>query len=190
MFKKVEANKCNNCKIGKKVKKDEYKFLARKFADIRKGTEDSEILIVLPKYESDKFIERLEREFLKNFGLSNYVIVSGIDCMISKTKDFSFSYDIYTYCDAVNLDRFKNLKVIITLGAGLFAITQTSDLKGWQNFKEFKFNQTYFYTGFDCDRKLRVYPLPHIEEMFVGDSFERYFADKQFKFIKKYLKKH
>lgn len=185
MFDKKKVSKCDNCIIGKNEKKGKIKVLDRGDGSLRRGKYDAEVLIVLSRYETDKFIVMLEN-YLRKYEIKNYAIISGLDCSIKDIKGYT-QYELYKYCDTVNLDKFENLKVVLTIGAGLFAITKTNDINNWREFKEFVFNQTYFYTGFNQDRVLRVYPLPYLDEIKDFDSFERYFTERQLEFIVNYL---
>ena len=185
MFKKIINIKCNNCSIGKKELKGDVKSLDKNIGCIRRGKIENEVLIVLSRYETDKYIDKFEL-YLKKYKINSYVIIGGLDCSISSIKDYT-QHEIYKYCNAVDLNRFPNLKCILTIGSGLFAITKSSDLTHWAEFKEFIFNQTYFYTGFDSDRNLRVYALPYLDEILKFNSFERNFTEKQLEFVKGHL---
>ena len=188
MFDKQIVSKCDKCIIGKNEKAGKINLLHRNIGEIRRGSVDNEILIILSRYETDKFINLFEKK-LKRFKLNSYCIISGLDCSIKDIKGYT-QFELYKYCNTVdNLDKYKNLKVIITCGSGLFAITKSADIGGWWEFKEYLFNQTYFYTGFNYSKKgIRVYPIPFLDEFLIKyDSFERFFVDKQLKFIREYL---
>jgi len=70
------------------------------------------------------------------------------------------------------------------------SVTQSSDIGTWEDFSEFLFNQTYFYTPFQWKKKIRVYPIPRLTDWLTKDTFEGFFTKKQIIKIKEYLKNY
>jgi hypothetical protein len=187
-FETKKISKCDKCIITKKNKKGELKsFHKENDLFIRKGNEKAEILIILSRYEIIEYVNKLG-SFLEKFKFKDYAIVNGLQCNFLVPKNLKL-VELYSYCNNVDLKIFPNLKVIITLGSAIYNITKSTDIGHWSEFKEFLFNQTYFYTGFNEERKIRVYPLPYIDEIFNNDcdSFEYFFSIKQIGFIKEFL---
>jgi len=196
-FEIKKISKCDKCIITKKNKKKELKFF-HKENDIliRKGNEKAEILIILSRYERNEYVNKLI-DFLEKFKFKDYTIVNGLQCGFWVPKNLKLA-ELYSYCDNVDLKNFPNLKVIITLGSAIYNITKSTDIGHWSEFKEFLFNQTYFYTGFNEERQIRVYPFPYIDDLFSvksldhnvhdkSDSFEYFFSIKQIGLIKEFL---
>ena len=51
------------------------------------------------------------------------------------------------------------MKAIITIDSGLLSVTRSSDIIHWSEFKEYEFNPTYFYTGFNSGVHVPVFPI-------------------------------
>ncbi len=189
-FKKKEqvSIKCSNCLLQKK-----------KLCTDKKDTEvykqfgkNKDILIILEMQENEdrmlEFLKVLNKQ--KLFNEFNFTITTGLLC---RSKDYEIPspiYKIYRNCNCIQKEKYEDYKVIITIGRGLFSITQSDDISGWQDFDEYLFNQTYFYTGIDWKNKIRVYPLPIFNDWLHYDNFSNFFVKKQFKFIYDYLKNY
>ncbi len=188
MFEKITINKCNKCVVGKKIEKGSAILLDRKLNTIRRGNKDAEVLIIQSRYDSEEYTAKFENEFVRRLGIKNYAIVSGLDCSIVDIKGVT-QYSLYKHCNTINLEDYPNLKAVVTLGSGLFSITKTKDLENWREFREFVFNQTYFYTEFSSSKKVRVYPLSFYDDM-IYSPFNKTFAEKQITSLKGYLRNH
>jgi len=181
-LKKKVISKCDNCPLQKKglsIKQDSPYILKENGKDI--------LIIMEDKQPSDRF--KKFDEYVKNY-FSSYTIVSGVNCGCTSGEFPSPVYSIYKYCNLITEEFTKQFKVVITVGSALNAITQTADISSWENFSEFLFNQTYFYTPFQWNKKIRVYPIPRITYWMDRDTFEGFFVKKQIVFIKEYLKNY
>lgn len=184
-FVKKQINeKCTNCILAKKDLIEE-----RVESNIlhQEGT-IPEILIIFeapePSYYLHDFIK-----FVKKKGLTNFVIKAGLKC---RSKNFELPnpvYKIYKNCNSIIEDDVP-YKVIITVGRAINAITKTSDIISWLDFGEHQFNSTYFYTGVDWNKKIRVYPIPGITGWMNVDTQQGYFVIQQLKLIQNYLRNY
>ena len=178
--------KCEKCPV-KKMYSESYK----RFDDpiICKKGDTLDLLIIVEMYD-ERYLNFLNK-FLQKKNFTNYAIVAGINCNNPTYSLPTPMYSIYSNCNPLNIDDY-NPKVILTIGNGLYAITKTDDIPSWKDFWEFKFNQTYFYTGFEYKNKIRVYPIPQLiswvdSDYCVIDNFEHFFVNKQLSFIRNYL---
>lgn len=97
-------------------------------------------------------------------------------------------YKIYRTCNTVTSEIMQSYQVILTMGKALLAITKSDDIPSWEDFAEFNFNQTYFYTGVDTNPRRRVYPLPSDLDIYAKDNFEaKFFTPFQLQRVKEYL---
>jgi DNA polymerase-1 len=176
--KKSINEKCLKCNIYKK-KLSEGKS---NYKPIIKG--NGEVLVILESPEYEKYRKNIIN-WLDSHQIINYEIISGIECFALLEKVPSPYYNIYSTCNLINENKYKNKKVIITLGRALYSVTKCDDIGSWIDLCEYQFNQTYFYTGYEWNRKIRVYPVPIIVESKM--NFESYFANKQLSYIKEYL---
>ncbi len=181
--KKKGLTKCDKCILGKKIKTKKITLLDKKLNEID-GSKKSSLLIIMARPESDTMIFSF-KQLLESQGIYDYAIAFGVGCAVPEMKDY-LKHPLYAYCNNINLKEFPNIKVIMTLGSGLLAITKNSDIVSWQEFKEFLFNQTYFYPPIG-EKQVPIYPLPYID-MILQTGFEKLFTIKiQLQEIKKIL---
>ena len=189
-FQPIDTNpKCAKCslhskKSGSLIKRD--KVL------IYETGKEIDILLVLENYNTSyvNFI----REYFKRKGIYRFAIVAGLMCENPSGEMTSPITPVYCNCNALPDEIITSLKpkVIMTAGRGMYAVTQADDLISWQEFWEYKFNQTYFYTSFNSQNKIRVYPIPDFsdwvdENYHVIDKYESYFVTRQISTILHYL---
>lgn len=170
---------CKDCLVYKKGQRDS------KGPELMAKKGNGDVLVVTPYLMYETGLKWFQKELEKK-GIKDYVIVSGTKCdtiMDSITP----AHQPYKICKTISEGKY-NPKVIITVGKGLKAIAVTDDLPSWREFCETKFNQTYFYTGYDWKEKIRVYPIPVFGEWRGQDNFENWFVMKQFANVSEFLK--
>ncbi|HPJ87238.1 MAG TPA: DNA polymerase [Candidatus Pacearchaeota archaeon] len=174
------VSKCHKCPL----KKNSHCY-NDKIMMINKGYD---VLFVLESNEPSNrlqyFINKVDRIF------TSYSIINGINCSPKNGEMPSPIYKIYRHCNNITEELASKYKVVVTIGSGLQAITQSSDINTYEDFTEFLFNQTYFYTRYDWKKKTRVYPIPRITDWQGQDNFRSFFVNKQFTFVKEYLKNY
>lgn len=179
--------KCVKCKLQKDHNKKKVDIAFKRIGDI-KGDKNSPVLIILSEAQSDVYINHLKNILFK-VGLHDYAMICAVECMVKDGLAKARSPEVIFHCNSVNLDLFPNVKAIVTVGSALYSITKNKDLVAWFEFQEYMFNQTYFYTGFESKKHIRVYPIPHTDEIVKNDfdNYEVVFAKRQFKKIKDFL---
>lgn len=197
--------KCSSCKLRVKQKSgaEQYKVL-HELADPWMGRVGAKVLVVFEQ-PALKVIHHRECYVKLKAALLNRGIradfIAGIECEVcefyydkeSEKEQYRSDwipnpfYGVYDSCGTVvDTDAYD---VIITVGKGLYAITRADDLQSWEEYVEYQFNPTFFYTGFGTKRK-RVYPLPEVATLF-RDNFEtEIFLKHQLDEVQKYLKKN
>lgn len=188
-FFQQKDSKCLQCLLNKKGSCDNKDIV---FETIKKGkSKDILIIMEMPELKSTraKFIEKIlnRNKLFKEF---DYEVVHGISCHPIKGELSSPAYKTYENCNLITEKKYSDYKVIITIGRALYSITQSPDIPGWKEFSEYLFNPTYFYTGFNWNKKIRVYPIPLFSEWLNKDNFNNHYVFKQFSFIYDYLKNY
>lgn len=182
-----QKSKCRNCEI-KRLSNSKKLNVSQEIKNpwILKNS-DSKILVI-QESPLDKDDQKLLIKFFeKYFKGKPFDILAGIECQIENSFP-SGIYHIYSCCNTFPSDLSDSpYNVIITLGKAITAVTKTDDIKDWEEFAEFIFNPTYFYTPFDSKKRIRVYPFPYTDTFLGKDNFENFFVKKQFEFINKYL---
>lgn len=179
--------KCSKCNIQKKHDKKEIEISSKSIGYL-KGNKNSEILIILPELLSDLQVSYLEDTLFK-LGIQEYAIICSLECSVKKTFIKYKTPEIIFECNPLKLNLFPKIKVILTVGSALYSVTKNKDISTWEDFIEILYNQTYFYMGFNSKKKIRVYPLPSIEEIKSNnfDNFENLFMKKQLSFAKDFV---
>jgi len=183
--KKEFISKCQNCPL-----KDKNKVECKQdnFILYEEGRKD--ILVIHDSPEKDpEYLFKFVR-YLKLKGIQNFAVTTGIQCRGIAGELPSPQYAIYKTCNWIAEDKIKEYKVIVTTGRAVYAITKSDDIIGWMEFNELLFNQTYFYTPFNWNKKLRVYPLPGLYDWLLKDNFNKFFVNKQLEFIQDHLKNY
>ena len=136
---------CDQCPVECDVKAKKIERISERnqtqFTSDNTGVID--VLFLTDTIEHEDLLQKLNK-YIQNLGIKNYAIVSAIGC---KTKHFllpSPTYSTYTYCRSFNIEKY-NPKVVIPLGRSLFYFTKGSVFSSWREFKEFIFNDTFFY---------------------------------------------
>lgn len=176
-LKKKEVNKCTSCR----VKPSDINFKAKSSLWKKKGEGDVLILVDMVEWESmmTKFLS-----FLDNKGIDSYQIYSTCLCRTNTFDLPSPAYQVYNYCDCVDLSKL-NYKTVMCVGRTLSYLIQGDDFQYWGDFSEFLFNQTYF-----IHNEKRVYPVPCLSEWMEVDTLQNKFVLKQIGFIKEHLKNY
>ncbi len=171
---KKSTSKCLSCR----VRHQDVQFKAQSSFWYKKGKGDILILVDMVEYETT--LQSLIN-FLNSKGFDSYQIHSTCLC---RTKTFEIpspSYQIYNYCNCIDLSKL-DYKVILAIGRSLSYLIQGDDFQYWGDFSEFLFNPTYF-----IHNNKRVYTIPCLSEWINKDSFQNRFVIKQISFIKGYL---
>jgi len=179
--------KCDKCPLGKKIKKNNINVYDECIHSNIENPETAKIIIVFHRYDSENRIKKF-RKYLEQQHIDDYAIVFGLECSPHEFPKSVTQNTVYKHCNTFNIDKYKNARVILTVGSGLMSVTKNSDIMNWQEFQEQEFNQTYFYTGFESKRKVRVYPLPHIDLLMDMQSFEYSYFKNQITKIKRFLR--
>jgi DNA polymerase-1 len=179
---KRSSTKCSNCLLQQKglIRQDNRD--QRTSLVVKKG--EPEILFIFEMPESNRFLNNFIK-FLERQDINNYEIRAGLKCNSYQSEISKPYYKAFKNCNC--LPDLSSYKVIVPIGRAISAVTQSDDVVSWIEFGEFKFNPTYFYTSFESNKKIRVYPLPGLYDWLFEDKFQKYYAKKQIKFIKQYL---
>lgn len=189
IFKAVQIEKfgCKKCTLNNNNKKQ---CLAKTKDSVQKKVGKGNTLIITEWFYDRTLIYNLEI-FLRTNGISDYTLLNGIDCQLNnlfdKKGDKLPLTSIYSNCNTISAVNLNDFDAIITVGQALYSVTQTDDIPDWKEFNEYLFNPTFFYTGFKTDKKIRVYPLPPLDEFIDRDNFQNFYAKKQIEFIKDYF---
>lgn len=176
-LKKKEVNKCTSCR----VKPTDINFKAKSSLWKKKG--EGDVLILVDMVEYDTMLTKLVN-FLDAKGITSYQIYSTCLCRTHTFVLPSPAYQVYNYCDCVDLSKLQ-YKTIICVGRTLSYLIQGDDFQYWGDFSEFLFNQTYF-----IHNNKRVYPVPCLSEWMGVDTLQNKFVLKQIGFIKEHLKNY
>lgn len=193
MFDVIKA-KCETCLLKKNANRKKFPVYMESDDSILIHNSNSNILVILDQTlnQNGRDFEKIQMAFDRYNLRCDYMV--GMECETACNKDMPLDhpipspfYKIYKSCNTFNSIDIEKYDVIITLGKALYAITQSDNIINWQEFAEFMFNQTYFYTKMGGP-KIRVYPLPALHEFFCKDNFEnKVFVKYQISEIKKYL---
>ena len=186
MFDGIKA-KCGACSLKKKRNLSDFPVLYESPCHYH-SLNGGDVLVYLdqPLTSQGRDMERLVNGFA-SYGL-NCDFVYGVECEVNNIKMPSPLYGTYANCNTQSKIDFSKYKVVITLGRALYAITRGDELPNWQEFVEYMFNQTYFYTPLETPR-VRVYPFPSLDEFFGKDNFEnKVYVKHQINEIQNYLK--
>jgi len=168
-----------SCKLVRESKINEYQLTS----DLE-SFDNVDILFLTDTVEDENDLIKLTK-FVQNLGVKNYVITNAVGC---KTRNYEFPtplYSTYAYCKRFDIEKY-NPKVVIALGKSLFHFTKSSVFSSWREFREFLFNDTYFYPHIKSKWKGRIYPVGFLTEIFDFTSFENH----HFKFQVNYALKH
>jgi len=179
LFGEIKRDKCNRCVLDKKD------LIIKQVDDVtvhKKGNCDILILLEMPEGSVYEYF----LSFLEHIELDNYWIVLSLECRSKNFKLPNPAYAIYKNCLPYDIDEL-NPKAVLTVGRSLYSITQTDDIIGWGEFREYLFNQTYLKKPLKNKRMLRVYPIPMLSEWVQKDNYERFFASRQINEIKKWV---
>lgn len=185
MFEAIKA-KCSACLLKKNRNLVDFPVLYESLTSYE-SLNGGDVLVYLdrPLEKKGRELERIKNGF-KSYGL-NCDFFYGVECEVDNVKMPSPLYGTYKNCNTQNNIELSNYKVIITIGRALYAITRGDDIPNWQEFVEYQFNPTYFYTALGTSRT-RVYPFPSLDEFFAKDNFEnKVYVKHQLTEIKKYL---
>ncbi len=188
---KPENILCRNCILNKKHKSGKLQLNNKVRTPIIHKEGNGEILVILEMTESIEVIRKLKSN-LKEHNIFNYTLVAALKCHTDEKLLPSPQYEIYKQCNSTpkKIINEINPKAILTFGRGLYAITTSKDIQSWDEFIEYQFNPTFFYTEYNTKEKIRVYPLPPLKYfLFLQDSFESFYINIQFQFLKEYLSK-
>lgn len=187
LFSSIKS-KCSQCLLKTKQKsKSEHHFHVLNELDspwLHKG-QNSNVLVIVEQPQDSTEQHKKNLRILKNYILReqriNADFIVGIECEVDEyftdERDRVLGrldwlpnpyHSIYSCCNTI--EDFYQYDVIITVGKGLYTVTKSDDINSWEEFVEFKFNPTYFYTEFNT-KKIRVYPLPEMASLFL-DNFE------------------
>ena len=139
-LKKKAINKCTQCR----VKEVDINFKAKDSLWHKKGTGDILILVDMVEYEP---MLRDFIDYLDNKGLDNYQIHSTCLCRTNTFELSSPAYQIYNYCNCIDLSKI-DYKIIIAVGRSLSYLIQGDDFQYWGDFSEFLFNQIKYISNF------------------------------------------
>lgn len=174
--------KCSKCPLVK------HRNFKTELIEVGKSG-SGEVLFVLEFPEAKEQIDKF-RSFLYKNNFNNYRIIAGLQCQPKNYTITGSTYIPYGHCNLITEEYVikNNIKVIVTIGRAVNAITQSDDIPSWKEFSEILFNQTYFITPFHWKIKIRVYPIPAFYEFLGLDNFENYFTRFQFSKIQDHLK--
>jgi DNA polymerase I-like protein with 3'-5' exonuclease and polymerase domains len=156
-----------SCKLVRESKINEYQLTS----DLE-SFDNVDILFLTDTVEDEDELKKLNK-FVQNLGVKNYVITNAVGC---KTRNYEFPtplYSTYVYCKRFDIEKY-NPKVVITLGKAIFHFTKGSVFASWREFREFLFNDTYFYPHIKSKWKGRIYPVGFLPDIFDFSSFENH----------------
>lgn len=187
-FFKPLNTKCLSCKIGKKKAGTIEESHA---PSIVKKNGKGEILILLEIPEPKEMIDKLVK-WLAFYRITNYTIANSFGCRNNKFEIPSPLNEGYGHCGMVSHEMLNQYKVIVPVGRAIHAVTGTDDINSWHEFMEHIFNDTFFYTPYEYNKKyksmLRVYPIPKLIEFVKTDTFPEFFAKFQLLEATKWIK--
>jgi len=167
---------CDKCPLELEIKKGNLKRSSERneyqcISDMENPI-NVDILFLTDCVEHSDDLFKLER-FIKQLNISNYVITSAVGCRPENYIFPSPLYSTYVYCKSFNIERY-NPKVVIALGKSLFYFTKSSVFSSWRDFREYLFNDTFFYPHIKSKWKGRIYPSGFLTEIFDFSSFEHH----------------
>lgn len=183
---------CDFCPLEKDIKANKLKRASqRKEVQIKSDVSDYsniDYLFLTDCVERPEDFSKLFK-LLQNKGIKNFVLTSAIGC---RTVSFELPkpmYSTYTYCNSFDIKKF-NPKVVFTFGKAFMYFTKSSVFDSWREFREFIFNETYFYPHIKSEWKGRIYPCAFIHDLFQFDTFEHLHFTKNIEFAKKHIENY
>lgn len=161
-FQSYEISKCD-CNLESKtnfIEENEFQRI--------EGT-GKDTLIILEMYESEESMDWFYEFLIKEKSLRNFTLISALRCQPKGFEIPSPSHKYFSKCGIVETYLNTNdYPIILTVGKALFSITKNSDIATWEDFYEYLFNDTFFYTGYEEKSTLRrkVYPLPPLYKVY------------------------
>lgn len=184
-----KKSRCDSCPLEKDILLGKFKRSSkRKEIQIKSDLEDYsnvDYLFLTDCVEQDKDLEKLYN-LIRNKGVKNFAITSAIGCRTVSYEVSTPLYVTYNYCDSFNIKKF-NPKVVFTFGKAMLYFTRGSVFNSWRDFREFIFNETYFYPHIKEEWKGRIYPCSFIHDLFQFDTFEHLHFSKNLEFAQKHI---
>jgi hypothetical protein len=183
---------CDSCPLEKDIKANKLKRASqRKEVQIKSDVSDYsniDYLFLTDCVERPEDFSKLFK-LLQNKGIKNFALTSAIGC---RTVSFELPkpmYSTYTYCNSFDIEKF-NPKVVFTFGKAFMYFTKSSVFDSWREFREFIFNETYFYPHIKSEWKGRIYPCAFIHDLFQFDTFEHLHFTKNIEFAKQHIENY
>jgi DNA polymerase I-like protein with 3'-5' exonuclease and polymerase domains len=184
-----KKSRCDSCPLEKDILLGKFKRASkRKEIQIKSDLEDYsnvDYLFLTDCVEQDKDLDKLYN-LIRNKGIKNFAITSAIGCRTVSYEVSTPLYVTYNYCNSFNIKKF-NPKVVFTFGKAMLYFTRGSVFNSWRDFREFIFNETYFYPHIKEEWKGRIYPCSFIHDLFQFDTFEHLHFSKNLEFAQKHI---
>lgn len=179
---------CDNCPLECNIKSGKLKRSSQKnekqyISDTNLDSID--ILFLTDCVEQEDDLVKFNK-FIVNLGIKNYAITNAIGCRTTTYEVSTPTYATYSYCKIFDIEKY-NPKVVIALGKSFFYFTKSSVFPSWRDFREFLFNDTYFYPHIKSKWKGRIYPAGFLPEIFDFSSFEHHHFKYQVEQVIKHI---
>jgi len=185
----TSKSRCDRCPLELEIKKGKLKRASQKNErQFRQDLHDVSNLDILFITDSVERPEDFDKFFnlIKSKGVKNFAITSAIGCRTFSFELPSPTYETYSYCNSFDIQKY-NPKVVVAMGRSLFHFTRSSIFSSWREFREFIFNDTFFYPHIKDKWKGRIYPCGFLSDIFDFSSFEHYHFLRQIEFIQKHI---
>ena len=180
---------CDNCPLDIQVKNGKFKRDSLRNSSIvltdLETISDVNVLFLTDVVEKEDDLLKFER-LIKKLGIDRYVITSAIGCRTANYKLPSPTYSTMIYCKSFNVDKY-NPRVVVSLGRSYNYFTRGAVFDTYDEFKEYIFNDTYFYPHIKSIWKGRIYPAGFLSKIFDVTSFDYFFFKKQVAFVRDHL---
>jgi len=189
-----KKNRVCNCAVRKHVLVDscgvKYEDTYKEIGGNHKEA-NTDILVILEAKEKPLFYDPFEIFIDKFFKDYKYTMIYGVGCT-DKEFDSKDIINTYKVCKKIHIKKLVekfNPKVIITVGRGLYTITESKDLnvlnnpfyvpikKYCKDYRDFYEDDVWIYSSeFNC----KVFPIPPLNTWTTFSNYEKEFVKDQF----------